>query len=162
MIFRFQEEGSLGERSSLITNISSEINMKTQKGLTLIELVIAMAIVGILTTIAWPYYDRISQKQYRSEAVIALTEQANTQESFKNDTGNFTAVTQPMPSSQTAGYSQRKKYRITVNTTCAAGEGDNCYKITATAQGTQTSDTACATITLDHLGRKAPTACWSQ
>lgn len=136
--------------------------MKKQNGLTLIELVIAMAIVGILTAVAWPYYDRISQKQYRSEAIIALTQQANAQEAFKNDTGNFTTTPRAMASSPTDGYSSRKKYIITVDTTCAAGEGDICYKAIATAQGTQASDTACATITLDHLGRKTPTACWSQ
>lgn len=136
--------------------------MKKQYGLTLIELVIAMAIVGILTAIAWPYYDRLSRKQYRSEAIIALTEQANAQEAYKNDTGNFTTTPRAMASSPTDGFSSRKKYTISVNTTCAAGEGESCYKVTALAQGTQAADTACTTITLDHLGRKLPKECWSQ
>lgn len=136
--------------------------MKKQNGLTLIELVIAMAIVGILTTIAWPYYDRLSRKQYRSEAIIALTEQANAQEAFKNDTGSFTTTPRAMASSPTDGFSSREKYVITVNTTCVAGEGDSCYRVIATAQGTQASDTGCTTITLDHLGRKLPQGCWSQ
>lgn len=136
--------------------------MKKQAGITLIELIIAIAIVGILTAIAWPYYDRITKKQYRSEAIIALTEQANAQEVFKDSTGNFTVTPIAMASSPTDGYSSRKKYAITVNTTCATGEGDNCYKITATAQGNQTSDTDCTTITLDHLGRRLPKKCWSQ
>ena len=137
-------------------------NMQKQKGITLIELMITIAILGILTAVAWPYYDRISRKQYRAEGIIALTEQANAQESFKDETGNFTAIPRAMVSSPTDGYSNRKKYAITVNTTCAAGEGDNCYKVTATAQGTQAADTGCTTITLDHLGRRLPAKCWSQ
>lgn len=136
--------------------------MKKQAGLTLIEVMITMAIAGILSTIAWPYYDRISKKQFRAEAIVALTEQANAQEVFKNTTGNFTVTPRAVASSPTDGFSSRSKYAITVNIACAAGEGDNCFKITATAQGDQTNDTGCTAITLDHLGRRLPKECWSQ
>lgn len=136
--------------------------MIKQTGITLTELIIAVAILGILGAIAWPQYDRISKKQYRSEAIIALTEQANAQEAFKDNTGNFTTAPQAVASSSTAGMSKTGKYQITINTTCAAGEGDSCYLITATAQGDQTKDTTCLAITLDHLGRRLPNDCWSQ
>lgn len=137
-------------------------NMKKKRGFTLIELMITMAVLGILTAIAWPYYERISMKQYRADAIIALTQQQTAQESFKNSTGNFTNIVQAIPSSATLGFSNKGKYQITVDITCAAGEGDNCYRITATAQGTQLNDTGCTAITLDHLGRRLPAMCWSQ
>ena len=136
--------------------------MNKQIGMTLVELMIAVAIIGILSTVAWPYYERISKKQYRAEAIIAITEQANAQESFKDINGGYTGSAQAIPSSSTTGYSKNKKYEITVNITCATGEGDSCYRITATAQGGQVDDTPCAAITLDHLGRRLPKACWSQ
>ena len=136
--------------------------MIKQEGMTIIELVITVAIIGILGAIAWPQYDRLSKKQYRAEAIIALTEQANAQESFSDTTGNFTSTPQAVASSPTVGYSKNSKYQITISTTCATGEGDNCYRLTATAQGNQTADTGCTTMTLDHLGRKLPRACWSQ
>lgn len=136
--------------------------MQNKNGLTLIELMVTIAILAIITSIAWPYYDRISKKQYRAEAIIALSQQANAQESFKENTGNYTTATQDVPSSNNNGFSNKGKYQITVDTTCAVGEGDNCYRITATAQGDQAGDTACATITLDHLGRRLPENCWSK
>ena len=135
--------------------------MRKQAGFTLIELIITVAILGILTAVAFPYYERLMRKQYRAEAIIAITEQANAQEIFKNANGGFTGSPQAVASSGTLGFSKNSKYQITINISCASGEGDICYKITATAQGTQASDTGCATMTLDHLGRKLPKKCWS-
>ena len=136
--------------------------MNKQRGMTLIELVITIGIVGIISSIAWPYYERITKKQYRSEAIIAITEQVSKQETFKNTNGGYTVTVQPIASSSTLEYSKNKKFKISVSTTCTSGEGNECYKITATAQGTQADDTGCAIMTLDHLGRRLPKKCWSQ
>lgn len=50
------------------------------KGLTLIELVTVIAIVGIITAVAWPLYDSHVRKVTRTDAVRALHIAANDME----------------------------------------------------------------------------------
>ncbi|MCP4471872.1 MAG: hypothetical protein GY815_14525 [Gammaproteobacteria bacterium] len=52
-------------------------------------------------------------------------------------------------------------YNMTVGA-CGGGAIANCYLITATATGSQASDTGCATITYDSAGVRSGTStdCW--
>lgn len=59
------------------------------RGFTLIELIIAIAIVGILAGIAFPFYQEYVLKARRSEAMVALTAAANAFERYRAG-NNFT------------------------------------------------------------------------
>ncbi|MDC9523698.1 prepilin-type N-terminal cleavage/methylation domain-containing protein, partial [Pseudoalteromonas sp. Angola-31] len=55
---------------------------KTQQGFTLIELMITVAIVGIIAAIAVPNYSEYIKRASRAEAASALLDAANKQEQY--------------------------------------------------------------------------------
>lgn len=118
--------------------------MNKNKGFTLIEIIITMAILGILAAIAIPAYDRQSMKQRRSDGIIALTTAQGEMERYRSDNGIYaTAGTSTTTSPR--GY-----YTIATPTITNAGEN---YSITATAVGVQIADTNCRKLIVNDLGQ---------
>jgi type IV pilus assembly protein PilE len=61
---------------------------RTQRGMTLVELMIVLVIVGILTSVALPLYSRYQERTYRTQAFADLGDCAQALERFY--TVNFT------------------------------------------------------------------------
>ncbi|WP_219062587.1 type IV pilin protein [Pseudomonas sp. UMAB-08] len=68
---------------------------RQSKGFTLIELMIVVAIVGILAAIAYPSYTEYVKKTHRSEIAGLLSEQAQILERFYSRNGQYSNVTGP-------------------------------------------------------------------
>ena len=71
----------------------------TKQGFTLVELMIALAIIGVLTTTALPSFLRYQLRARSSEALVNLSAIATTQEIYFAEHGEFLEVTSPVPAS---------------------------------------------------------------
>lgn len=116
-------------------------------GFSLIELLVAVAIIAVIAAIGYPAYTRYVQTSRRADAIQAL---ANGQAIYeKCYASNFTfaptsgACATNIPASSANGY-----YQISTSSTATT------YTITATALGAQLYDVDCQTLTIDQSGIK--------
>lgn len=137
-----------------------------QSGVTLIELLIVVAIVGILGSIAYPSYQNYVRQGYRSEAKGILLETAQflernytTANRYDLDSGGV-ATDLPFDTSPKSGTA---KYDITV-----AYPDNQSFTLSATpvAGGLMAGD-ACGTLSLTHAGAQGQSSgtqaeCWQR
>jgi type IV pilus assembly protein PilE len=128
----------------------------TQLGFTLLELTIALACTAILTSLAWPNYQALLQRNQRAQARTALLQAAHWLERAASANGNYpTPVEVPSSVLQIEGVN----YKLSLSSTAQT------YTLSATPFGPQSAD-ACGTLTLNHLGARgasqAPAVCWGK
>jgi type IV pilus assembly protein PilE len=135
--------------------------MKQQTGFTLIEILIIMAILGVIVAVAYPNYTEQMKKSRRAEAKVALVELVQMQESAFSDnnayasalnTGGLLCATRGtclLDNSEL--YTPKKNYILTISNATARG-----YTITATISttGQQQDDAQCRTFSINQKNQR--------
>lgn len=135
--------------------------MKLTKGFTLIELMIAVAIVGILAAIAYPSYMRHVQSARREDAKRALFSLAQSMENYYalNMTYVVPGVTGiPSGASTTVADNGQTYYDLSVNNASQVN-----YQVVATpTAGSGQADDTCGILRLNRNGSTsaAEATCW--
>jgi type IV pilus assembly protein PilE len=131
------------------------MNTRTQRGVTLIELMIVLVIMAILAAIAYPSYRQHTLRASRSEAKTELTQR--TQQLERCFTRNRTyAGCLVLPVLTPSG-----RYQITFG---AGTPTATQYTLTATPQGAQAAD-ACGALTITETNTRTAAGgteanCW--
>lgn len=150
-------------------------------GFTLVELLVVVAIVGILTTVAIPAYQQSMFKGRRSVAQSGTMDLANRQEQFFLNNKTYTsdmsnlgypaglvfssdgdsAIALNGGQSAVASTSIERIYIIKIDSASTTA-----FSASAVPQLDQANDTECGTLTLSNVGARtesgtgSPTDCW--
>ena len=135
------------------------------KGFSLLELLIALAITGILASIAYPSYLTQVRNGRRSDAIQALSQLQQAQERWRSINPSYA----PNNLLATAWPDGLGITPTTVGTHYTLSIGDDAseagYTANALARASQAADTACSTLTTtisNGTVTHTPQACWSR
>lgn len=129
-----------------------QLTKKSSQGYTLIELMIVVAIIGIIARIAYPTYQQYIWQSHRAQAEATLMALANQMEQQYTQYGSYAGVAAPASS-------QYYSFQI------SPANPTNTYLLQAIpiiGAGQYNMD-QCGTLGLDNLGNKSAamnTGCW--
>ena len=134
---------------------------KYMRGITLIELMVVVVIVGILAAVAYPNYQEFTDRAKRNEARAALLRLATNQERFYLNNNTFTDdLTDLGFASTPKAETENGYYEIEVTSADASN-----FSATATYLRGGNEAGKCLTYTIDGRGTKTSdpdTNCWER
>ena len=152
---------------------------RRNRGFTLIELMIVVAVIAVLAAVALPSYFDSIRKSRRADAINLMSQVAQAEERWRaNNTtysDNFgSSFLNVRPTAASVTTLSEPYYTITVN----GNDGTN-YRVRAVATGSQVKDTKCAAMemrmsagTLSYISSTSagtiaaatsdPNRCWSR
>lgn len=130
------------------------------RGVTLMELMIVVVVIGILTAIAYPSYRQYVAKAKRNEAKSALLQIATLQERYYLQNATYTADMTKLGFPVSDNFlTDSESYIVDVTAASASA-----FSATATYQKGDAEVDKCATFSIDGAGQKTSTPhddCWT-
>ena len=156
----------IGGLHRLSLNLSRSCG-STQSGVTLIELLITVAILGILTAVAYPSYQTYVARANRAEAQGILMENAQLLERNYTTANRYDTLNSDGTGGAPPIVAQSPKPVSTAKYTITAAYGAapaQTFTLTATPTGSMTGDT-CGNLTFTNTGVKGTSLgtvadCW--
>ena len=134
--------------------------LRFMRGVTLMELMIVVVILGILTTVAYPSYRQYAARAKRTEAKAALLQIATMQERFYLQNNSYTTDMTSLGFPVGTDFETDSNSYI-INVTAA---GPATFSATAVYQNVDAEAGKCATFSIDGRGSKTSTPkldCWT-
>ena len=142
-----------------------------QKGVTLLELMVVVVIIGIIAAIAYPSYTQFIVKSKRVASTSVLLQVADRQQQFFMDNKQYATKLSTLgfaadeymindDGTMVSASDSRRTYKITLS-----GATATAFTVEAIPQLVQASrDTDCGTMTLSNAGAKGQSGygdnCW--
>ncbi|MGI9281399.1 MAG: type IV pilin protein [Endozoicomonas sp.] len=133
--------------------------MSKVKGFTLLEIIIVVAIIGILAAITVPAYNEYVMQSRRSEGISALLTIMQQQERYFTEQLSYTDDLSELGYTLNGSnevVSENDHYLISA-ASCASLTITQCVVLTAVPQGVQASD---GDLTLNSRGTRTPLDAW--
>lgn len=112
---------------------------RDQRGFTLIEMMIVVAVTGVLSSVALPSFQGVLHQSRRSEALVALMQVQSAQERWRANHRAYGAIADiGVPATTPGGH-----YTLSV-----ANAEEDGYDVLATATGGQSRDANCRVLRL--------------
>jgi type IV pilus assembly protein PilE len=145
-------------------NLRSEsTTVRSQRGMSLMELMIVVAIVALLGTIAVSSYRGQMLRSNRVDGTAALLEVQVAQEKFFLQNQRYAVDNTELAAAPPTGLGIPVATAGGHYSLVLAAPTATTYTITATAAGGQVNDTNCPTYTINEKGDRTPAAathCW--
>lgn len=110
------------------------MNPRSNAGFTLVETMCALAVAGILSSVAYPSFTKALNKARRADGKVALMNMQLAQERYRSDHMSYGSMTEL----GIAANSPARYYTLKVESTSDSG-----FKAQAVATGSQASDAPC-------------------
>ncbi|MCF2948345.1 prepilin-type N-terminal cleavage/methylation domain-containing protein [Paraglaciecola aquimarina] len=129
--------------------VARELVTQKFQGMTLVELMLVVLIIGLLATLVFPSFQKQIQQARRNDGINQLLRLKLQQEAFRTKNNSYALAKQL--SLPTSDY-----YTFSIDNVSAT-----TYELVATAKGSQVADKTCKVLSINQSMHKTPAGCFN-